>query len=65
MFGLKDFLDYALELDVKIETKRMFAFHSDIVFSSMAWPRHILDEVVNDILDYARPCNRQTANTNT
>ena len=55
MFGLKDFLDYALELDVKIETKRMFAFHPDIVFSPMAWPRHILDEVVNDVLDYARP----------
>ena len=55
MFGLKDFLDYALELDVKIETKRMFAFHPDIVFSPMAWPRHILDEVINDVLDYARP----------
>ena len=55
MFDLKNFLDYALELDVKIETKRMFAFHADIVLSPMAWPRHILDEIVNDILDYARP----------
>ena len=25
MFDLKNFLDYALELDVKIETKRMFS----------------------------------------
>ena len=55
MFDLKNFLDYALELDVKIETKRMFAFHPDIVLSPMAWPRHILDEITNDILDYARP----------
>ena len=55
MFDLKNFLDYALELDVKIETKRMFAFHPDIVLSPMAWPRHILDEIVNDVLDYARP----------
>jgi len=55
MFDLKNFLDYALELDVKIETKRMFAFHPDIVLSPMAWPRHILDEIVNDVLNYARP----------
>jgi hypothetical protein len=55
MFDLKNFLDYALELDVKIETKRMFAFHPDIVLSLMAWPRHILDEIVHDVLDYARP----------
>ena len=26
MFDLKNFFDYAQELDVKIETKRMFAF---------------------------------------
>jgi len=55
MFDIKNFLDYALELDVKIETKRMFAFHPDIVLSPMAWPRHILDEIIHDILDYARP----------
>ena len=40
MFDPKTFFDYALELDVKIETKRMFAFHSDIVMSAMAWPAH-------------------------
>ena len=55
LFDIKNFLDYALELDVKIETKRMFAFHADIVLSPMAWPRHILDEIVNDLLDYCRP----------
>ena len=55
MFDLKNFFDYALELDVKIETKRMFAFHPDIVFSPMAWPRHILDRIVKDNLDYIVP----------
>ena len=55
LFDIKNFLDYALELDVKIETKRMFAFHPDIVLSPMAWPRHILDDIVNDLLDYCRP----------
>tara|TARA_B100001057_G_scaffold413988_1_gene430832 strand:- start:6779 stop:8191 length:1413 start_codon:yes stop_codon:yes gene_type:complete len=55
LFDIKNFLDYALELDVKIETKRMFAFHADIVLSPMAWPRHILDEIVHDLLNYCRP----------
>jgi hypothetical protein len=55
LFGLRDFVDYALELDVKIETKTMFAFHPDIVFSFMSWPRHILDRIVNNLLDDLRP----------
>ena len=55
MFDLKNFFDYALELDVKIETKRMFAFHPDIVMSMMAWPREILDRIIDDVLDYIRP----------
>jgi hypothetical protein len=55
MFDLKTFFNYALELDVKIETKRMFAFHSDIVFSPMAWPRHILDRIIKENLDYIVP----------
>jgi len=55
MFDLKRFFDYALELDVKIETKRMFAFHPDIVFSPMAWPRHILDRIIKENLDYIVP----------
>lgn len=55
MFSLKDLFDLSLELDVKIETKIMFAFHPDIVFSPFAWPRHILDKVVDDILEYIEP----------
>ena len=55
MFDLKNFFDYALELDVKIETKRMFAFHSDIVMSAMAWPRHILNRIIDENLAYIKP----------
>ena len=55
LFDLKTFFNYALELDVKIETKRMFAFHPDIVFSPMALPRHILDRIIKDNLDYIVP----------
>ena len=50
LIGLREFVEYALELDVKIETKKMFAFHPDIVFSFMSWPRHILDRIVNNLL---------------
>ena len=33
----------------------MFAFHPDIVFSPMAWPRHILDRIIKENLDYIVP----------
>jgi len=55
LFDLKNLFDYSKELDVRIETKRMFAFHPDIVFSPMSWPRHILDRIVKDILEYIEP----------
>jgi len=55
MFDLKNFFDYAQELDVKIETKRMFAFHPDIVMTMMAWPRHILDRIIRENLEYIKP----------
>jgi len=63
MFDLKNFFDYAQELDVKIETKRMFAFHSDIVMSAMAWPRHILDRIIDDVLEYIVPRATQKQET--
>lgn len=55
MFDLKRYIDLALELDVRIETKIMFAFHSDIMLTAMAWPRPILNAMVDDILAYVEP----------
>lgn len=55
MFSLKDLFDLSLELDVRIETKIMFAFHADIMFTAMAWPRGILDEMLDDLLSYMKP----------
>jgi hypothetical protein len=55
MFSLKDLFDLSIELDVKIETKIMFAFHPDIVFSPFAWPRHILDRHIDQLLSYIEP----------
>jgi hypothetical protein len=55
MFSLKELFDLAVELDVKVETKIMFAFHPDIVFSPFAWPRHILDRKIDELLNYMVP----------
>lgn len=59
MFSLRDLFDLSLELDVRIETKIMFAFHPDIVFSPFAWPRHILDRKIDELLAYMEPIATQ------
>lgn len=63
MFSIKDLFDLSLELDVKIETKIMFAFHPDIVFSPFAWPRHILDKKIDELLFYIEPKATYKQNT--
>jgi hypothetical protein len=55
MFSLKELFDLSLELDVEIITKTTFAFHADIMWTPLSWPRHILNEVVDDILTYCLP----------
>jgi hypothetical protein len=55
MFSIMDLFDLSIELDVRIETKIMFAFHADIIFSPFAWPRNILDKKVNELLAYIEP----------
>ena len=55
MFSLKELFDLSKELNVRIETKIMFAFHPDMVFSPFAWPRDILDKVIDDNLAYMLP----------
>jgi hypothetical protein len=55
MFSLKDLFDLSLELDVKLETKVTFAFHPDIMWTPMSWPRHILNEIIDDLLGYMEP----------
>ena len=63
MFALKDLFNLAIELDVRIETKIMFAFHPDIILSPFAWPRHILDRKIDELLEYMEP--RSTHRTST
>ena len=55
MFSIKDLFDLSLELDVRIETKIMFAFHPDIIFSPFAWPKHILVRYIDELLEYMEP----------
>lgn len=55
MFSLKELFDLSLSLDVRIETKIMFAFHADVMLTAMAWPRHILDTMIDDVLAYIEP----------
>ena len=62
MFSIKDLFDLSLELDVRIETKIMFAFHADIVFSPFAWPKHILNRHLDELLAYIEPKGRHTNN---
>ena len=67
MFSLKDLFDLSQELDVRIETKIMFAFHADIMFTAMAWPRDILNNIIDDLLAYMEPkaTNKQMTLINT
>ena len=55
MFALKKLFDLSKELDVRIETKIMFAFHPDVIFSPFSWPRHILDRHIDSLLEYMIP----------
>lgn len=55
MFSLKELFDLSLELDVKIETKITFAFHPDIMWTPLSWPRHILNRHIEELIDYIKP----------
>jgi hypothetical protein len=55
LFGMKELLDEANRLDVKMYVKIMFAFDPSIVLSPFALPRELLDEVVDDLIAYVQP----------
>ena len=55
MFSLKELFDLSRELNVRIETKLMFAFHPDIMFSAMSWPRPVLNRFIDELLVYMKP----------
>ena len=55
LFGLKELFDLALELDVKMYVKLVFAFDSEKVLSPFVLPKHLLHEVIDDLLAYISP----------
>ena len=57
MFDLKNIVDLALQTKTYIETKIVFAFHPDIVLSPFAWPRDVLDTIINDNISYIKSTN--------
>lgn len=55
MFSIRELFDLSVELNVKIETKITFAFHPDIMWTPLSWPRSILNDFVDDLLAYIEP----------
>ena len=54
LFSMKEMIDITAELDVHTLIKTTFAFDSSIVMSPMMIPRHILNPILDDIIEYAR-----------
>lgn len=52
---LKEFFDLALELNVNTYIKTTFSFDSSIVMSPLMIPRHILNPIIDDVIDYVTP----------
>tara|TARA_R110000823_G_scaffold101636_10_gene218346 strand:+ start:334 stop:1665 length:1332 start_codon:yes stop_codon:yes gene_type:complete len=55
LFEMKNMFDLSQELDVQIMGKVCFAFTPDVLMSPMCLPRHILNPIVQDIIDYCKP----------
>ena len=54
LFSMKDLFDLALELNVKSYIKKTFAFDSSIIISPSMIPRTILNEIIDDNINYMK-----------
>jgi hypothetical protein len=54
LFSMKKMIDITSELDVHTLIKTTFSFDSSIVMSPMMIPRHILEPILDDIINYAK-----------
>ena len=54
LFGMKDLFDLALELNVKSYIKKTFAFDSSIIISPSMIPRTILNQIIDDNINYMK-----------
>ena len=55
LFGMKELLDLAHELGVKMYVKVMFAFDPTKVLSPLALPRTLLNDLLDDLIAYCEP----------
>ena len=53
LFSMKDMIDITAEYDVHTLIKTTFSFDSSIVISPLMMPRHILNPILDDIIEYA------------
>jgi hypothetical protein len=54
LFSMKEMIDITAKLDVHTLIKTTFAFDSSIMMSPLAIPRHILNPILDDIIEYAK-----------
>jgi len=54
LFSIKEMIDLAIELNVDTFIKTTFAFDSTIVMSPLFAPRHIIEPILDDIIEYAK-----------
>jgi len=54
LFSMKEMIDITSKLDVHTLIKTTFSFDSSIVMSPMMIPRHILEPILDDIIEYAK-----------
>lgn len=55
LFSLKEIFDLSLELNVNTYIKTTFGFDPSTIMCPHALPRYILDEILDDVLEYITP----------
>jgi len=55
LLELKKMFDLSRELDTEILTKVMFTFSNDEILSPLSLPKHLLETLIDEALDYMEP----------
>jgi hypothetical protein len=55
LLSIKELFDHAVELNVVTYIKTTFSFDSSVLMSPLSIPRPILEEIIDDTLDYIKP----------
>lgn len=59
MLGMKELIDLAIKLNVKSYVKITFDFEPGAIMSPMCLPRHILNDILDDLIVYEREHGNQ------